>query len=187
MLLEHDEVKKMAKPESDWINKKEDIVSVNWKGEEITLKNVPIEKNAKTGLERVDVDEILKAEQKLMAEQLDLNRPIAIPELLFLFADTRYFKGGEIKEKYKFNKMLFYLWKKLEEQGFGDSYIIDEFASGRAGPIPIHLKESMMELEKKGIVKIAWSDNIKKPTIITLTAKGIAVSQAIWEQTTDLV
>jgi len=177
----------MAKTDPDWINEREDIVSVNWKGEEITLKNVPVEKNAQTGLVRVDVDEILKAEQKLMAEQQNLNRPIAIPELLFLFADTRFFKGGEIKEKYKFNKMLFYLWKKLEEQGFGDSYIIDEFASGRAGPIPIHLKESMKELEKKGLVKIAWSDNIKKPTVFTLTSKGIDISKAIWEQIPDLV
>jgi hypothetical protein len=60
------------------------------------------------------------------------------------------FKGKEIKEKYKFNKMLFYFWKNLEKQGFGDSYIIDEFVSGRAGPIPKNLKESMIRLEKKG-------------------------------------
>jgi len=177
----------MAKSVSEWVNEKEDIVSVNWKGEEITLKNVPVEKNAKTGLVRVDVDEILRAEQKLIAEQQNLDHPIAIPELLFLFADTRFFKGGEIKEKYKFNKMLFYFWKKLEKQGFGDSYIIDEFVSGRAGPIPKHLKESMMDLEKKGLVKVAWSDNIKKPTVFTLTPKGCDVSKAIWEQIPDPV
>lgn len=177
----------MAKSVSNWINEKEDIVSVNWKGEEITLKEVPVEKNVKTGLVRVDVDEILKAEQKLIAEQQNLGHPIAIPELLLLFAGTRFFKGGEIKEKYKFNKMLFYLWKKLEEQGFGDSYIIDEFVSGRAGPIPKHLKTSMMELEKKGLVKIAWSDNIKKPTVFTLTSEGIDVSRIVWEQIPDFV
>jgi DNA-binding PadR family transcriptional regulator len=177
----------MVKSESDWVNGKEDVVSVNWKGEEITLKNVPVEKNCKTGLVRVDIDEILKAEQKLIAEQQNLDQPIAIPELLFLFADTRYFKGGEIKEKYKFNKMLFYLRERLKELGFGDSYIIDEFVSGRAGPIPKHLKESMIELEKKGFVKISWSDNIKKPTVFTLTDRGIEVSKAIWEQIPDLV
>ena len=171
---------------SNWVNTKEDIVSVNWKGEEIILKNVPVEKNAKTGLVRVDVDEILKAEQKLIAQQQNLE-PIAIPELLFLFADTRFFKGGEIKEKYKFNKMLFYFWKNLEKQGFGDSYIIDDFVSGRAGPIPKNLKDSMIELEKKGLVKICWSDNIKKPSTFTLTSKGFEVSKDIWTQTPDLV
>jgi DNA-binding PadR family transcriptional regulator len=177
----------MTKPESDWINEKEDIVSVNWKGEEITLKDIPVEKNSKTGLVRVDVDEILRAEQKLIAKQQNLDQPIAVPELLFLFANTRFFKGGEIKEKYKFNKMLFYLWKSLEKQGFGESYIIDEFVSGRAGPIPKHLKKSMMELEKKGLVKISWSDNISKPSIFTLTSKGMDVSRDIWEQTPDPV
>jgi len=178
--------KHMTKHVSDWVNEKEDIVSVNWKGEEIILKNVPVEKNAKTGLVRVDIDEVLKAEQKLIAEQQSLE-PIAVPELLFLFADTRFFRGGEIKEKYKFNKMLFYFWKNLEKQGFGDSYIIDEFLSGRAGPIPKNLKKSMIELEKKGLVKVSWSDNVKKPTLFILTPKGIDASRVIWEQTPDLV
>ena len=177
----------MAKSVTEWCNEKEDITSVDWKGKEIVLKNVPVEKNVKTGLIRVDIDEILKAEQKFIAEQQDLEQPIAIPELLFLFADSRFFKGGEIKEKYKFNKMLFYLRERLKEQGFGDSYIIDEFVSGRAGPIPKHLKQSMMELEKKGFVKISWSDNIKKPTVFTLTPRGIEVSKAIWDQIPDLV
>jgi len=177
----------MSKSVSNWVNEKQDIVSVNWKGKEIVLRNVPIEKNTKTGLVRIDVDEILKAEQKLTAEQQNLNDPIAVPELLFLFADTRFFKGGVIKEKYKFNKMLFYFWKNLEKQGFGESYIIDEFVSGRAGPIPKNLRKSMIELEKKGFVKISWSDNVKKPTVFTLTPKGVDVSTAIWEQTPDLV
>jgi DNA-binding PadR family transcriptional regulator len=177
----------MVKSGSDWVEGKEDITSVNWKGEETTLRNVPVEKNTKTGLVRVDIDEVLRAEQRLIAEQQNLDQPIAVPELLFLFSDTRFFKGGEIKEKYKFNKMLFYFWKYLEKQGFGDSYIIDEFVSGRAGPIPKNLKKSMTELEKKGFVKISWSNNLKKPTVFSLTPEGVKVSRAIWEQTPDLV
>jgi DNA-binding PadR family transcriptional regulator len=177
----------MAKTVSNWVNEKEDVVSVDWKSDEIILKNVPVERNTKTGLVRVDIDEILKAEQRLIAEQQGLDQPMAIPELLFLLADTRFFKGGEIKGKYEFNKMLFYLWKDLEKQGFGDSYIIDEFVSGRAGPIPKYLKKSMMELEKKGLVKVSWSDNVSKPSVFTLTPKGIEVSKAIWKQIPDFV
>jgi DNA-binding PadR family transcriptional regulator len=45
----------------------------------------------------------------------------------------------------------------------------------------------MMELEKKELVKISWSDNISKPTVFTLTSKGMDVSRVIWEQIPDPV
>lgn len=52
-----------------------------------------------------------------------------------------------IKEKSRFNKMLFYVWKKLEEEYGEDVIIFDEMVAARAGPIPIHLGDDIKELQ----------------------------------------
>jgi len=43
--------------------------------------------------------------------------------------------------------MLFYVWKKLEEEYGEDVIIFDEMVAARAGPIPIHLGDDIKELQ----------------------------------------
>jgi hypothetical protein len=174
-----------------------EVETIDWKGREITLKDVPAEKSGKEV--RVDLDDVIKAEQIQFASQLGLE-PQNFHELLFLFASSKMFKGGFIETKFRFNKMLFYHWKGTEKLGFSNSFIYDSFVSARSGPIPINLKEDMIELQKKGIIGIVAIKNGKKiasgekaikeckPGIslgFELTSKGHSVAKHIWDYTPD--
>jgi hypothetical protein len=184
-----------------WTRAKEDIESVDWQGRYITLESVPVEFNQEKKITRVRLDDLIKAEQEYLANEHGLN-PRHIHQLLLLYAAfPPFIKRGYIEQKFRFNKMLFYLWKRMEEEGYGDSYIYDKFARGRAGPIPKHLKDDMVKLQEKGIVEIsAIKDGKKiatgkeaiekccKPDIsirCELTDLGKKVAKSIWDNTPD--
>lgn len=160
------------------------VDSVDWQGNEITLENVPAERLGKEV--RVRLDDIMKAEQQYLASKYKLN-PRNIHELLLLYAAPRFIKGGYIEQKFRFNKMLFHEWKELERLGYGDSYIFDEFGSARAGPVPITLRNDLVELDKKGIIKARWERQPGKSCRFELTKQGEKVAKSIWDNTpTDI-
>jgi len=168
---------------SDWVPTKVDMESVDWEGREIALKQVPAEYNKKRDLVRVDIDEIIKAEQEFIAREHELD-PREIEVLLILYADSPYFKGGFIEQKFRFNKMLFYLWQRMDKEGYANAIIHDKFGSARAGPIPIHLTDFLEDLEKKDIIKVRWAK--RKPGVsfkCQLTKKGEKIAESIWNKT----
>lgn len=167
---------------SDWVSTKVDVESVDWGGRKIVLKQVPAEFNEKRGLTRIDIDEVIKAEQKFIAKENRLD-PRELQILWLLRADSRFFKGGYIEQKFRFNKMLFYLWKRMDKEGYANAFIHDDFESGRAGPIPIHLKEFLKDLENKNIVKVRWAKRPGESLKCELTKLGEKVAQTIWNKT----
>jgi len=172
--------------------------SIDWQGRSIKLENVPAIQNQKKEI-RVNIDDVIKAEQIYLANEYSLS-PINFHELLLLHASPRFIKGGYIEQKFRFNKMLFYLWKEMEKVDYRDSYIYDTFKSGRAGPIPINLKRDLIDLEEKGFIELlAIKDGKKidsgnkvletlKPGIslrCQLTKKGEEIAKSLWGNTPD--
>ncbi len=173
--------RKMAKTK-EWTSTVSDVDTVDWKGREITLRDVPAEQSGKEI--RVRLDDIMKAEQQYLAGEYGL-RPTHIHELLLLYAPGKFIKTGYIEQKFRFNKMLFHEWKKLEIIGFGDSYIFDEFASARAGPVPAHLREDLMELENRKIIQAKWAERPGKTSRFELTQEGKEIARSLWDNTPE--
>lgn len=166
----------------DWVSTKVDVESVDWEGREIVLDQVPAEFNKKKNLTRVDIDEVIKAEQKFIVKENNLE-PREMEILWLLHADSEFFRGGKIEQKARFNKMLFYLWKRMEEMNYEKAFIHDEFGSARSGPVPIHLKGDLKDLEAKGIVNVQWAKGPGESTKCKLTKLGEKVAETIWKKT----
>lgn len=79
--------------------------------------------------------------------------------------------------------MEFYLWKRMDKEGYKNASIHDEFGSARAGPIPVHLREFLEDLEKKNIVKVQWARGPGESTKSQLTRLGEKVANTIWNKT----
>lgn len=168
----------------NWITVRRDVDSIDWKGNDILLKNIPTQYNEKTKATRIFLDDVIKGEQEYIAKEHGLD-PRQIHELLLLYAESRFFKGGYIKQKFRFNKMLFVHWQEMKKRGFEDSYIFDEFVCGRAGPIPKNLKSSMEDLSEKKLVRVKWSHKPLTSSEFTLTDKGKEIAKAVWDKTPD--
>jgi hypothetical protein len=81
------------------------------------------------------------------------------------------------------NKMLFYVWKRMEEKGFGESWIHDVFKSDRRGPVPVHLNETIRRLENLKIVKVQHGGKaFRRPFVYELTSDGEKVADTLWEK-----
>ncbi|MDP2767900.1 MAG: hypothetical protein Q8O41_10725 [Candidatus Methanoperedens sp.] len=171
--------KKMAEIK-EWTSTVTDVDSVDWKGREITLRDVPAEQSGKEI--RVRLDDIMKAEQQYLAGEYGL-RPTHIRELLLLYAPGKFIKTGYIEQKFRFNKMLFHEWKKLEKNGYGDSYIFDEFVSARAGPVPVNLKEDLKGLEAQSFIKAKWAERPGESSKFELTQHGKEIAKSLWDNT----
>lgn len=170
----------------DWVPTKVVVESVDWEGREIVLDQVPAEFNKEKNLTRVDIDEVIKAEQKFIAKENGLD-PRELQVLWLIHADSRFFKSGYIEQKFRFNKMLFYLWKRMDKEGYENAFIHDEFKSARAGPIPIHLGEFLRDLEKKDIIKVRWAKRPGESLKCQLTKLGEKIAKSIWNKTpTDI-
>jgi len=163
------------KLESQWEETKIDMNAVDWRGNTIHLKNVPAIKNKNTGRICVYPTEVAKAEIRMMAEQYSLESR-DVPLLLMLFARFGPAQEGRIQYKYHINKMLFYQWKEMQKQGFGEAFIPDEFEAAPRGPVPKNLGKDLKRLEKKGLVSLSyekWGKGPKEASLITtLTSEG---------------
>ena len=89
------------------------------------------------------------------------------------------FKGGEVLYKYHLQKLLFYLWKKLEEDEYGDSLPRDNFVAAANGPVPEHLNDDLERFEKGGWVKTRnekWEKAVSKRIILTSKGQSLALA-----------
>jgi len=160
---------------------------------EILLEEVPVYIEESTGEELVTFADVIKADERRIAKKYGIN-VYNLFELALLFADVRQKRMG-IRQKFRFNKMLFYLWKKLEEEYGENSLIFDEMGAARAGPIPVHLKEDLIKLKKDDIIEIRiikdgkpipgskedWEKFKNEGSIeCILTNKGIKLAKEIW-------
>lgn len=160
---------------------------------EIILEDVPIYIEEETGEELVNFADILRADERRIAKEFGINI-YNIFELALLYVDVKQRTNG-IRQKFRFNKMLFYVSKKLEEEYGENTLIFDEMGKARAGPIPIHLKDDLIELQNDKFVEIRiikdgkpihgskkdWEKYKNIGSIeCTLTKKGYKLGKKIW-------
>ncbi len=161
-----------------------DVRTVDWQGNPILLKSVPAEHDPTTGKVLIEPAVVARAEMVAIASRLGIEGR-DVPVLLTLFAEADYFVQGVIPELSKFNKLLFYQWKRLESLGLGEAYIHDEFANARGGPVPIRLKDDLKRLEKAGVVRVKWSESVIDPTVVELTPDGMKLAEKLWWATPE--
>src|SRR2546425_31687 len=138
----------------EWIPTTTDFETVSWDGTPLLLRDIPAKSCPLCNETIVEADEVVQEEQKLTAARLGLS-PREANILLFLYAPgPRFTENGYIEEKYRFNKMLFKLWKELDKEGLGQSFLHDGFRADRRGPVPENLGEDSKALEAKGLVKM---------------------------------
>jgi len=138
---------------------------------------------------RVSPDDVLKAEQ-LRASTANGVTPTEGNILLYLHAPLPYVtkQPGEIRERYRFNKMLFYQWAELDKTGLGQARVHDSFLNDVRGPVPEHIDENCRSLEEKGLVEVEWGGKVaKRPFVYRLTPKGRATAAALWGLTPGAV
>jgi len=166
---------------------------------EIQLEDVPLFLDEK-GRELVTLEDIVRANQRRIAKKFGVSE-YNLFELALLFADIRQRKNS-IREKSRFNKMLFYIWKKLEEAYGEGTLIFDKMGAGRAGPIPANLGKDIKKLKDEKLIsiyitkegkkipgsKFEWEE-LKKKNIggieCELTKKGVEIALGIWEDLDD--
>lgn len=167
-----------------WKETSIDLDITGWKGETLHLTKVPALKNAETGKVRVFPSEIAKAEGREMAKMRGLTDPRHILLLLALYAKPGIFKEGEIFYKYHINKILFYQWKELEKQGFGEAVVYDEFEPADRGPVPKNITTDLEQLSRTGLVETKiqqWGDRPRDGRIsIKLTEQGMKIAEKLW-------
>jgi len=137
---------------------------------EIILEDVPVYLHEKSGEELITLADVIRAEERRIAKKYNINE-YNIFEIALLYADVNQ-KRNSIRQKFRFNKMLFYICKKLEEEYGEDVIIFDEMGSARSGPIPINLGNDIKELQNKEIIDI----------FIVKDGKKIPGSKANWEK-----
>ena len=165
---------------TQWVETQIEIRTVDWRGNPIHLKSVRAFKNVETGKIRVFPFDVARAEVEVIAEKFGIaSRDVGL--LLMIFAKPGIFTGGEVLFKYHLQKMLFYLWKELDNHGYGESLPRDQFTAARNGPVPVHLEEDLERLARKGWVKTRyerWNGHESKR--IMLIDEGLRTAKELW-------
>lgn len=136
-------------------------------GQPIEL-DIPIEEI--DGEEWFSLADLLKANQKKIADDYLIN-PESIFELSLLYAEALT-KDKYIRQKFRFNKMLFYIKQEIEKNFGVNSFIFDKMQACRAGPIPINLANNIKQFEKNELVEV----------FLVKDAKRVPESHKTWEQ-----
>ncbi len=171
--------------ESEWIEIETEVDTVDWRGNPIHLTGVRAFKNTKTGKTRVLPYNVAKAEVTSIADKFGmLPRDVAV--FLIVFAKPGVFKEGELLFKYHLQKLLFYLWKELWKNGYGESLPRDDFLAAKNGPVPKHLGEDLTRFENKGWIKTRYEQwNGQTSKRIILTKDGLKLSEELWKTLPD--
>lgn len=170
---------------SEWVETVTEIDTVDWRGNPIHLTGVRALKNPKTGNIRVFPYDVAKAEVNAIAQKIGIL-PRDVASFLILLAKPGAFKEGEILYKYHLQKLLFYLWKELWKNGYGESLPRDEFLAAKNGPVPKHLGEDLIRFEKKGWIKTRYEQwNGHRSKRIKLTRDGLRLSKELWKTLPD--
>ncbi len=126
----------------------------------VILRDIPIYRDIETGRDLITLNDVIKAEQLRVAKKFNID-VFNIYELSLLYADVRQ-RGKIIKEKYRFNKMLFYLWKELEDLYGENVLIFDNMVSADQGPIPAHLENDLISLQNQDLIDVFLLEKAKK-------------------------
>jgi len=110
---------------TEWVPGEENIETLDFNGNTMLLKKIPVQVNKKRKISMVDIDDVIKAEQEVIAERNCLEAK-QLPILCFLLADVKHpieIKGlkvskGMIKQTTRLHKMLFDLWQKSLAMNF---------------------------------------------------------------------
>ena len=159
-----------------------EIDTVDWTGAPLHLTGVRALKNPKTGRIRVLPYDIAKAEVQTIAERFGIL-PRDVDSFLMILAKPENFKEGEVLYKYHLQKLLFYLWKELGENGYGESLPRDEFIAARNGPVPEHLEDDLKRFEDNHWIKTnyeKWGDGCQSKRIM-LTKDGLDLAKKLWD------
>lgn len=171
--------------EEEWIEEETSIDTVNWKGEPIHLTGVKALKSSKTGEVRIYPFDMVKAEVKQIADYLEIT-PDDVGTLLMILAKPGYFKEGEVLYKYHLQKLLFYLWKSIDANGYENTFPLDKFKAAKNGPVPEHLDQDLERLEKKDLIKIRCEQTeYGKSKRIILTREGTKIADEVWKALPD--
>ncbi len=168
--------------------------------EVVILRDIPIYRDKNTGNDLITLSDVIKAEQMRLSKKYKISI-FNIYELSLLYADVKQ-RGKIIKEKYRFNKMLFYLWKELEHLYGENVLIFDNMVSAGQGPIPTNLKNDLISLQNQGLVdifllekarkipesKTKWKqlkkkkddEEIRPALACGLTNKGVELTKPLW-------
>ena len=157
-----------------------DLMVKNTKDEQIVLYRVPAIKTT-TGKILFDPNEVVKAQNNGIASDLEI-KPREIPLFLLFYAPAGQFQRGYLYNKYKLNKMLFYQWKELERKGLGHSFDTYNFVADKKGPVPVELKDDLIELKEKGLIELSGGKDEHKMLQAKLTDKGETVAEKLWSQ-----
>lgn len=164
-----------------WLETETVVETVDWKGKPLQLTGVKAIKNSVTGEILVHPSEISRAEIRQIAKRFNIE-PRDVATLIMIQAKPGYFKEGEVLFKYHLQKQLFYLWKALEKNGYGETLPVDDFIPAKNGPKPKNLDADLDRLvEKKLIIikKEKWDGHESKRII--LTSKGSSMAESIWD------
>lgn len=163
--------------------------------ERAELEGIPLYKEEDTEDELYLFSDLIKADERRIAKKYEISE-YNIFELALLYADVKQRKKA-IRQKFRFNKMLFYIKKKFEEEYGEDSFIFDKMGQARAGPIPVHLGDDIKDLNEKRYIEIYLVDDGKKVSgskknweklkstasiECILTRKGHRVAKNIWKE-----
>jgi len=171
--------------EKIWIETDISLDTVNWKGEPIHLTCVKALKNSKTDEIRVYPFEVAQAEVRQIAECLGIL-PQDVGILLMILAKPGYFKEGEVLYKYHLQKLLFYLSKFIDANGYENTLPMDKFKAAKNGPVPEHLDEDLQRLEEKKLIKVQCEESeYGKSKRIILTREGTKVAEELWNALPD--
>lgn len=165
---------------NEWVETVTEIDTVDWRGNPIHLTGVRALKNPKTGKIRVFPYDVAKAEIREIAKRFGIL-PRDVGSFLILLAKPGIFMGGEVLYKYHLQKLLFYLWKELEKNGYAESLPRDDFIAARNGPIPKHLDNDLKRFEDNNWIKTRyekWNGNQSKRII--LTEDGLRLTKELW-------
>jgi hypothetical protein len=178
----------MEKTETQWVDTKIDMDSVDWKGNPIRLEGVPAIQNTQTKKILVYPQEVAKAEVIMFAKKHNID-PLEIPVLLMLYAKVGAFRGGVIHSKFRVNKALFLMWKDLGKEGLGEALPHDEFEPKPKGPIPQHLWDDFKNLERRGTLTLSkkpWgTDQMQQSVTAELTDQGQKIASELWDNVPD--
>jgi hypothetical protein len=165
-----------------WVQTRTSVETLNASGESVVLE-VNALMDEKTGKLRIRPYELAQAEIKHIAEQYDLE-PRDVMTLMVIFAKPGHYKEGEVFFKYHLQKMLFYLWKELGNNGYYEAMPRDEFIAADNGPKPQHINEDLTRLVEKNLIEMQeeyWNSEAERPSKrILLTDEGLQLSKALW-------
>lgn len=177
---------KKLKNTNEWDDITIDVKSVDWGGNQILIQKVPAKCHAKTRKVLVSPKDVAKAEFDGIAQDLQIQgRDIML--FLLLYAKPGPFQKGYLSQKYKINKMLFYQWKDLEKEGFGEVMPRDDFEIKARGPVPKNLWDDLKRLKDAGLLKLDGGRDQKKTVTVELNNDGAKIAQKLWNRIPDII